>query len=115
MSKDVVLLAIRVVAGGALVAAFAMLGDTLKPKMFAGLFSAAPSVATVSLLVTGLASGPAKEAKYTTGMIAGAIGLVAYSMVAALLVRHLNAVVGSVLAWVAWLVPAAVVYWAFLR
>ena len=39
-------------------AAFAVLGDTLKPKMFAGLFSAAPSVAMVSLLVTGLATGP---------------------------------------------------------
>lgn len=115
MSKDVVLLAVRVVAGGALVAAFAMLGDALKPKMFAGLFSAAPSVATVSLLVTGLATGPAKEVKYTTGMIAGAIGLVAYSLVAALLVKHLNAMAGSVLAWVAWVVPAAIVYWVFVR
>ncbi len=115
MSKDVLLLAVRVVLGGALVAAFAMLGDTLKPKMFAGLFSAAPSVAIIGLLVTGLASGPAKEAKYAAGMIAGAIGLVTYSLLAAILVKHLNAVLGSALAWGAWLVPAAVVYWIFLR
>ena len=36
--KDATLLVVRVLAGGALVATFAVLGDTLKPKMFAGLF-----------------------------------------------------------------------------
>lgn len=113
--KDVLLLGIRVVAGGALVATFAVLGDTLKPKMFAGLFSAAPSVATASLLVSGLAMGPAKDSTYATGMIAGAVGLVFYSLAAALLCRHLKAVVGSILAWAAWLVPAGIAYWVFLR
>ena len=97
--RDAILLGIRVVAGGTLVAAFAILSDTLRPKMFAGLFSAAPSVATASLLVSGLAMGPAKDAKYASGMIAGAVGLVFYSLAAAVLVRHLKAVVGSILAW----------------
>jgi hypothetical protein len=113
--NDVLLLAIRVLAAGALVAAFAMLGDTLKPKMFAGLFSGAPSVATVSLLVIGLAMGPARDAKYALGMIAGAVGLVVYAVVAAVLVKHLRAVVGSVLAWIAWAIPAGAVYVVFLR
>jgi uncharacterized membrane protein (GlpM family) len=112
---DVVLLLVRVVAGGALVVAFSMLADMLKPKMFAGLFGAAPSVATASLLVSGLAMGPAKDAQYATGMIAGAIGLVVYSAAAALLVKHIGAVAGSVVAWVAWLVPAAVIYLVWLR
>src|SRR5207247_460417 len=48
-----------------------MLSDMLKPKMFAGLFGAAPSVATASLLVHGLAAGPAKDEKYDTGMLIG--------------------------------------------
>jgi Protein of unknown function (DUF3147) len=113
--KDIVLLLIRVVAGGALVVAFAMLGDMLKPKMFAGLFGAAPSVATASLLVSGLVMGASKDEKYATGMIAGAIGLVTYSATAALAVKHLGAVTGSMVAWIAWLVPAAAVYWWFLR
>ena len=113
--KDIALLAIRVTAGGALVAAFAVLGDALKPKMFAGLFSAAPSVATVSLLVTGLAMGPSKDQKYALGMIAGAVGLVFYSLAAALLVKHLKAVVGSIVAWAAWVIPAGAIYWVFLR
>ena len=37
--------AVRFLVGGALVSAFAMLGDILRPKSFAGLFGAAPSVA----------------------------------------------------------------------
>jgi len=113
--KDFLLLAVRVLAGGCLVVAFAMLSDMLKPKMFSGLFGGAPSVATASLLVSGLAMGPAKDEKYGTGMIAGAIGLVAYSLAAALAVKHLGAVAGSIVAWIAWVVPAAALYWFFLR
>src|SRR5207248_8057734 len=113
--KDIVLLLVRVLAGGALVVAFAMLSDMLKPKMFAGLFGAAPSVATASLLVSGLAMGPARDERYATGMIAGAIGLVVYSVAAALAVKHLGSVAGGILAWVAWVIPAAAVYWFFLR
>lgn len=113
--KEVVLLAVRVLAGGALVVAFAMLGDALKPKMFAGLFGAAPSVATASLLVSGLAMGAAKDERYASGMIAGAIGLIVYSAAAALAVRHLGSIFGTIVAWVAWIVPAAAVYLVFLR
>jgi hypothetical protein len=112
--KDVVLLGIRVVAGGVFVVLFAMLSDALKPKMFAGLFSAAPSVATASLLVTGLAMGAARDQKYATGMIVGAVGLVCYSLAAAILVKHLGGSAGSALAWVAWAVPALGLFWFFL-
>ena len=109
------MLVVRVVAGGAIVSAFAILSDTLKPKMFSGLFSAAPSVAIVSLLFTGWAMGDARDAKYATGMIAGAIGLVFYSFAAAFLVKHMRAVLGTVLAWAAWAIPAGLVYVAFVR
>jgi Protein of unknown function (DUF3147) len=112
---DTVLLAIRVLAGGSLVVAFSLLGDRLKPRMFAGLLGGAPSVATASLLVSGLATGPAKDQMSATGMVAGAVGLVVYSLAAALAVKRLGAVAGSILAWVAWVVPAAAVYWLFLR
>ena len=113
--KDLALLAVRVVAGGALVVAFAMVSDMLKPKMFSGLFGAAPSVATASLLVSGLAMGPEKDAKYATGMIAGAVGLIAYSLAAAPAVKHMGSVAGSIVAWVAWVVPAAAIYLVFLQ
>jgi hypothetical protein len=112
--SDIALLTVRVVAGGALVVAFAIVGDMLKPRTFAGLFGAAPSVATASLLVSGLAMGASKDARYASGMIAGAVGLVVYSAAAALAVKHLGSVAGSVVAWVAWVLPAAAVYWLFL-
>ena len=40
---------IRFAAGGLIVSLFAMLADILRPKSFAGLFGAAPSVALVTL------------------------------------------------------------------
>jgi hypothetical protein len=40
---------VRFLVGGAVVSAFAMLGDVLRPKSFAGLFGAAPSVALATL------------------------------------------------------------------
>lgn len=113
--SEIVLLGIRVLAGGALVVAFAMVSDTLKPKMFSGIFGAAPSVATASLLVSGLAMGAEKDTRYATGMIAGAIGLIAYSLAAAPAVKHIGSMAGSIVAWVAWVVPAAVVYAVFTR
>ena len=39
----------RFLIGGAVVSAFSMLGDLLRPKSFAGLFGAAPSVAFATL------------------------------------------------------------------
>src|ERR1700744_5531789 len=43
---------LRFAAGGIAVSAFAALGDALRPKSFAGLFGAAPSIALVTLLIT---------------------------------------------------------------
>jgi hypothetical protein len=40
---------VRFLVGGVAVSAFAMLGDVLRPKSFAGLFGAAPSVAFATL------------------------------------------------------------------
>jgi uncharacterized membrane protein (GlpM family) len=113
--KELPLLVVRVLLGGALVAGFAIVADALKPKMFAGLFAGAPSVATISLVVTGLSMGAAKDAKLASGMIAGAIGLLFYALAAAFLVKHMKAVAGSVLAWAAWLLPAGAVYLVFVR
>ena len=50
-------LAIRFVLGGLFVSAFAVIGDMLHPKSFAGIFGAAPSVALASLGLTFLTQG----------------------------------------------------------
>jgi hypothetical protein len=54
---DVVVVFIKALFGGCLVVAFALLGHVLRPKWFAGLFAAAPSVAIASLVVTVLDKG----------------------------------------------------------
>ena len=43
---------LRFLAGGIAVSALAALADTLRPKSFAGLFGAAPSIALATLLIT---------------------------------------------------------------
>ena len=40
---------VRFLVGGVVVSAFAMFGDVLRPKSFAGLFGAAPAVALATL------------------------------------------------------------------
>ena len=50
--------AIRFLVGGFAVSAFAALGDIFRPKTFAGLFGAAPSVALVTLVMALLEQGP---------------------------------------------------------
>ena len=107
--------AFKVLAGGALVAGFSALGDVLKPKAFAGLFAAAPSVAMASLAVTVLTAGQAKAAISSRGMIAGAVGMIAYCTAASILVKRFGAGVGSVLAWVFWVMSALLVFWFLLR
>jgi uncharacterized membrane protein (GlpM family) len=111
----VVIVALKAVAGGTLVVCFATLSDMLKPKAFAGLFGAAPSVALASLLITLLTSGPSKTAMSSRGMIAGAVGMIVYCIAATALVKRFGAGVGSVMGWVAWLLTSLVVFWAFIR
>jgi hypothetical protein len=106
---------LKALVGGTMVVAFSALGDTLKPRAFAGLFAAVPSVALASLIVTILTSGPAKAAVASRGMIAGAVGMVAYCIGASALVKRFGAGVGSALAYVFWIVPSVLVYWFFVR
>lgn len=54
---------------------FAVLGDVLKPKSFAGLFGAAPSVALATLGLTIVADGKRFATQEAHSMIAGALAL----------------------------------------
>src|ERR1700674_821955 len=111
----VIAVGLKALVGGTLVVAFSALSDTLKPKAFAGLFAAVPSVALASVVVTVLTSGPAQAAVASRGMIAGAVGMIAYCIAASALVKRFGAGTGSMLAYVFWIVPSVLVYWFFLR
>jgi hypothetical protein len=57
LGSSVAEVALKAVGGGVFVLLFAALAQTLSPKRFAGILSAAPSVALAGLLVTLAFSG----------------------------------------------------------
>jgi len=70
---------IRFLIGGIAVSFFAVLGDLFKPKSFAGLFGAAPSVALATLLLTVGKDGRQYAAAEAHSMLAGAIEFFVYA------------------------------------
>ena len=78
---------LRFLAGGIAVSAFAVLGDTLRPKSFAGLFGAAPSIALATLVLTLSEKGAPFVALEGRSMIVGALALAAYSWTACVLLK----------------------------
>jgi hypothetical protein len=99
---------VRFLVGGAVVSAFAMLGDVLRPKSFAGLFGAAPSVALATLGIAIYQHGTPYAAAQTLSMMAGAIALAIYSVVVCqLLIRaRMRALPATLLSILVWLTAA---------
>lgn len=80
--------AVRFLAGGLIVSAFAMLGDVLRPKSFAGLFGAAPSVALATLALAFEKQGSAYVAIEGRSMTLGAVAFLVFGfLVCQLLMR----------------------------
>ena len=107
----------RFLVGGMIVSLFACLGDALKPRSFAGLFGAAPSVALATLGLTVLADGKAYAALEARSMVVGATSFFVYSTLCTwrILRKKVDAApatIGSLIVWLA----AALGTWAlFLR
>ncbi len=99
---------IRFLAGGIVVSLFAVAGDMLRPKSFAGLFGAAPSVALATLTLAFWKHGPAYVATEGRSMILGGIALAVYSVVVcqSLMRVRCSALTATLLATIAWLVVA---------
>jgi hypothetical protein len=70
----------RFLIGGGVVSAFALCGDVLKPKTFAGLFSAAPSVALATLGLAIPKQGRDYVSLESRSMIAGAVAFFVYAI-----------------------------------
>jgi uncharacterized membrane protein (GlpM family) len=73
-------LALRFFIGGCLVAIFAVIADVLRPKGFAGLFAAAPSIALATLGLTVASEGKVYAAVEARSMIAGATAFLLYAL-----------------------------------
>lgn len=106
---EVLILAVKGVAGGGLVVVFALLSEGLIPKRFAGLFSAAPAVALAGLTVAMLDKGAHAAHENAAGMMAGSAGMVAYAAAAVPLLHRMRASLAAVVALAAWTAIAAAV------
>jgi hypothetical protein len=98
------LICVKALVGGLFVTGFAVLGEMLQPKRFAGIFGASPAVALANLLVVALAKGDTMARDAATGMIAGAIALAIACGAAVPAVRRWGAVRGSAVLWAVWIV-----------
>lgn len=97
--------------------AFAALGDVLKPKSFAGLFGAAPSIALATLGLTIASKGKMYAATEARSMIAGALVFFLYAYVCSWLMLRLKvkAMVVTISALGMWLVCSLSIWFLILR
>jgi len=110
-------LVFRFIVGGLVVSFFAVIGDGLKPKSFAGLFGAAPSVALATLALTVFKDGKDYAALEARSMILGAICFLVYCCVCmrVLAKREAGAATVTIFSLALWLACAAGLWAAFLR
>lgn len=78
---------IRFAVGGFVVSFFAVLGDLVKPKSFAGIFGAAPSVALATIFLTVVSKGRLYVSVEARSMILGAVAFLLYACVVMRILR----------------------------
>ena len=105
----------RFAVGGIIISLFATLGDVLKPKGFAGLFGAAPSVALATTGLTLFTQGSGYVAVEARSMIMGALAFSLYAAICVYLmgVRRMKAGVAAAGALPIWALAAGVL-WTFV-
>ncbi len=79
---------LRFIIGGAVVSLFAVLAEMLRPKSFAGLFGAAPSIALATIGITIARHGVNYAAAESRTMIFGALGFFCYASACSWLLMH---------------------------
>jgi hypothetical protein len=99
---------LRFLIGGVAVSLFSLLGALFRPKSFAGLFGAAPSIAISTLALTLAREGPAYAAREGRTMIIGAVALCLYAVLVCQLLERtrLDAASATTLSLLAWFAVA---------
>lgn len=106
---------LRFLIGGLVVCAFAALADMLKPKTFAGIFGAAPSVALATLALTVSQDGKTFAVEEARAMLGGTAAFAAYAFTCLQLIARwrqtpLRAATVSLVVWFA----SAAIFWFLL-
>jgi hypothetical protein len=80
---------LRFVIGGIVVSTFAVLGEVFRPKSFAGIFAAAPSIALATIGLTVAHQGKLYAAVEARSMLLGAVAFFCYASAASwILMRY---------------------------
>jgi hypothetical protein len=110
-------LLLRFLIGGAVVSLFALAGDAVRPKSFAGIFGAAPSIALATLALTIHVDGPSYASTEARSMIVGALALMVYAWAAsrAMWKSSVPVPVITLVGLLLWMGVAATGWLAFLR
>jgi urea transporter len=97
---------IRFLIGGFVVSLFALFSDALRPKSFAGLFGAAPSIALATLGLTVHKNGHAYAAVEAHSMLMGAIGFLTYAATVSWILRRyaVNALTAALVSFPVWFI-----------
>ena len=112
--KDILL---RIIIGGVAVSGFAMLGELLKPKSFAGLFGAAPSVSLATLVLTVMKEGKTYASIEARSMVLGAVAFIIYAAIISRLMirRRMQVLSATTLGIGIWVACAFGLWYGFLR
>jgi hypothetical protein len=107
----------RFLIGGTLVSAFALVGDAVRPKSFAGLFGAAPSIALATLGLTVATEGGDYAAVEARSMIAGAIAFFIYALIVSKVMMRYKppALVATSALMLVWLATAFGLWFVWVR
>jgi hypothetical protein len=109
-------LLLRFVIGGMVVSLFSLVGDLFKPKSFAGLFCAAPSVALATLALTVHKDGRVFAAEESKAMLLGAVALGTYAFVVCRSLMHKRKAMKTALfAMPVWFGVAGVLWMVLLK
>ena len=109
---------IRFLIGGAVVSVFAVCGDVFRPRSFAGIFGAAPTIALASLGFVLAREGAKIASIEGRSMVIGALALTVCSSLTSYLVlkRSLPGLPSALLGLAAWFVVSlglwALLFWA---
>lgn len=106
----------RFLIGGVIVSFFAVLAEMFRPKSFAGLFGAAPSIALATIGITVVGHGKAYATVEARSMIFGALAFLLYAASVSWMLLHLKqrALTATIALMPVWF-AALCVFWLVVR
>lgn len=113
--SDIWQLVLKALASGLLVVVFSLIAEAVRPRSFAGLFGAAPSIAIVSLILVETSKGAQAVREQSVAMMFGALTLAVYCVVATDAVDRFGGLRGSIAVFVAWFAVAGASWGLVLR